>query len=91
MQTSGRSCDTIAPMPTDSAIKDQDLQDLEEIARAKGEIQAVDLSGLMELVWRIRRMFDLDADPMALGDVFADDPSVYQWSANRALPKFFNL
>ncbi len=38
------------------------------------EVHASDLSCLKQVVWRVRRMLDLDADPMALEAHFQKDP-----------------
>ncbi len=38
------------------------------------EVHAPSLECLMQVVWRVRRMLDLDADPMALGSFFREDP-----------------
>jgi len=37
------------------------------------EVHASDLSCLMPVVWRVRRMFDLDADPLKLKELFEKD------------------
>ena len=37
------------------------------------KVHATDLGRLMHLVWRVRRMFDLDADPMELEAMFGAD------------------
>jgi AraC family transcriptional regulator of adaptative response / DNA-3-methyladenine glycosylase II len=38
------------------------------------EVHATDLICLMQVVWRVRRMLGLDADPMALEAIFREDP-----------------
>lgn len=50
------------------------------------EVHATDLSGLMDLVWRVRRMTDLDADPVVLDLVFGPDPLLGPiWNRNPGL------
>lgn len=50
------------------------------------DVHASDLSGLMDLIWRVRRMMDLDADPIVLDSVFSPDPLLGPiWNRNPGL------
>jgi len=50
------------------------LQNVPSINAVRLEAHASDLSCLMQVVWRVRRMLDLDADPLSLEAFFGDDP-----------------
>ena len=50
------------------------LQNVQKSNALRLEVHASDLSCLMPLVWRIRRMFDLNADPLRLKELFKKDP-----------------
>ena len=50
------------------------LQNVPNVNAVRLEVHASDLSCLMQVVWRVRRMLDLDADPLALGAFFGKDP-----------------
>jgi AraC family transcriptional regulator, regulatory protein of adaptative response / DNA-3-methyladenine glycosylase II len=50
------------------------LQKVSNFNAARLEVHGSDLSCLMQVVWRVRRMLDLDADPLALGAFFSEDP-----------------
>ncbi len=50
------------------------VQDVPSLNAVLLEVHASGLSCLMQVVWRVRRMLDLDADPMALGSFFREDP-----------------
>ena len=49
------------------------VQNKPNINGVRLEIHATGLTNLMELVWRIKRMFDLDADPLTLQSCFEND------------------
>ena len=50
------------------------LQNVPNFNAVRLEVHASGLSCLMQVVWRVRRMFDLDADPLVLGAFFGEDP-----------------
>ncbi len=50
------------------------LQNVPNFNAVRLEVHASGLSCLMQVVWRVRRMLDLDADPLALGAFFGEDP-----------------
>ncbi len=50
------------------------LQNVPQMNAIRLGVHASDLSCLMQVVWRVRRMLDLDADPLALGTFFGNDP-----------------
>ena len=49
------------------------LQNVQNTNALRLEVHASDLSCLMPLVWRVRRMFDLNADPLRLKKLFKND------------------
>ena len=49
------------------------LQNVQDTNALRLEVHAPDLSCLMPLVWRVRRMFDLNADPLRLKELFKND------------------
>ena len=49
------------------------LQNVQETNALRLEIHTSDLSCLMPLVWRVRRMFDLNANPLRLEELFEKD------------------
>jgi len=50
------------------------LQNVPNFNAVRLEVHASSLSCLMRVVWRVRRMLDLDANPLALGAFFGEDP-----------------
>ncbi|MBL0715325.1 MAG: hypothetical protein JJV98_16670 [Desulfosarcina sp.] len=50
------------------------LQNVSNVNAVRLEVHAYSLSCLMQVVWRVRRMLDLDADPLALEAFFGEDP-----------------
>jgi len=49
------------------------LQNIQDTNALRLEVHASDLSCLMPLVWRVRQMFDLNADPVTLKELFKKD------------------
>jgi len=49
------------------------VQDVQDTHALRLEVHASDLSCLMPLVWRVRQMFDLDADPLKQKELFEKD------------------
>jgi len=50
------------------------LQNVRNYNAVRLDVHASGFSCLMKVVWRVRRMLDLDADPMVLEAFFGDDP-----------------
>jgi AraC family transcriptional regulator of adaptative response / DNA-3-methyladenine glycosylase II len=50
------------------------LQNVPNVNAVRLEVHAAGLSCLMQAVWRVRRMLDLDADPLSLGAFFGEEP-----------------
>ena len=50
------------------------LQNVPKRNAVRLDVHASDLTYLMPVVWRVRRMLDLDADPMSLEAFFGEDP-----------------
>ena len=62
------------------------LQDKPERNSVRLNVHASNLNCLMPVVWRVRRMFDLDADPLTLDAFFGGDPLLgYIWSKHPGL------
>jgi AraC family transcriptional regulator, regulatory protein of adaptative response / DNA-3-methyladenine glycosylase II len=49
------------------------VQNVSNLNALRLEVHASSLSCLMQVVWRVRRMFDLDADPLILESLFRTD------------------
>ncbi len=49
------------------------IQNEEKINAIRLEVFTTDMSSLMELVWRVKRMVDIDADPLSIQALFGSD------------------